>query len=86
MERLSCGRALASVIAVAASALLSGLVAAQENYPDHPVRIIVPFSPSGGTDIEGLDPVSSTPAELAALLKREIAKYGKTIEVAGIKL
>jgi len=35
---------------------------------------------------EGLDPVGSTPAELAALLRREIAKYGKTIEVAGIKL
>jgi tripartite-type tricarboxylate transporter receptor subunit TctC len=35
---------------------------------------------------EGLDPVGSTPAELTALLRREIAKYGKTIAVAGIKL
>ena len=35
---------------------------------------------------EGLDPVGSTPAELTALLRREIAKYGRTIEVAGIKL
>jgi tripartite-type tricarboxylate transporter receptor subunit TctC len=52
MERVSCGRALASVIAIAASALLSGIVAAQEKFPEHPVRIIVPFSPSGGTDIQ----------------------------------
>src|SRR5262249_36540319 len=35
---------------------------------------------------EGLDPVGSTPAELAALLRREIAKCGKTMGGAGIKL
>jgi tripartite-type tricarboxylate transporter receptor subunit TctC len=35
---------------------------------------------------EGLDPVGSTPQELTALLKREIAKYAKVIRAAKIKL
>lgn len=35
---------------------------------------------------EGLDPVGSSPEELGALLKREIAKYAKVIEQAKIKL
>ena len=52
MERHSLGRGLASAVAVAAFALQSGIAPAQGNYPDHPVRIIVPFSPSGGTDIQ----------------------------------
>ena len=33
---------------------------------------------------EALDPVASTPEELAALLKREIEKYAKVIKAAGI--
>ena len=33
---------------------------------------------------EALDPVASTPEELAALLKREIAKYAKVIKLAKI--
>ena len=35
---------------------------------------------------EGLDPVGSSPQELASLLRREIAKYSKIIHYAGIKL
>jgi tripartite-type tricarboxylate transporter receptor subunit TctC len=35
---------------------------------------------------EGLEPVGSTPQELTALLKREIAKYAKVIKQANIKL
>ena len=35
---------------------------------------------------EGLDPVGSTPQELAAQIKREIAKYAEVIRVADIKL
>jgi tripartite-type tricarboxylate transporter receptor subunit TctC len=35
---------------------------------------------------EALDPVASTPEELAALLKREIPKYAKVIEFANVRL
>ncbi len=35
---------------------------------------------------EGLDPVGSSPQELASLLRTEIAKYSKIIHYAGIKL
>jgi tripartite-type tricarboxylate transporter receptor subunit TctC len=35
---------------------------------------------------EGLDPVGSTPQELGAQIRREIAKYAQVIRVAGIKL
>jgi tripartite-type tricarboxylate transporter receptor subunit TctC len=36
----------------AALCLNAAFATAQENYPQQPVRIIVPFSPSGGTDIQ----------------------------------
>jgi tripartite-type tricarboxylate transporter receptor subunit TctC len=35
---------------------------------------------------EALDPVASSPEELSALLKREIAKYAKVIQLANIRL
>jgi tripartite-type tricarboxylate transporter receptor subunit TctC len=35
---------------------------------------------------EALDPVASSPEELSALLKREIAKYAKVIKLANIRL
>ena len=35
---------------------------------------------------EALDPVASSPEELAALLKREIEKYAKVIRLANIRL
>ena len=44
-------KALASA-AVVALAAQSAIAFAQSAYPDHPVRIVVPFSPSGGTDIQ----------------------------------
>ena len=34
---------------------------------------------------EALDPVGSTPEELAALLKREVEKYGKVVRAANIR-
>jgi tripartite-type tricarboxylate transporter receptor subunit TctC len=42
-------------LAIAAAAVLlplSGQALAQKPYPSHVVRIVVPFSPSGGTDIQ----------------------------------
>jgi tripartite-type tricarboxylate transporter receptor subunit TctC len=35
---------------------------------------------------EALDPVASSPAELSALFKREIARYAKVIQAANIKV
>jgi tripartite-type tricarboxylate transporter receptor subunit TctC len=52
MDRLSFFRALTSAIAVTAFVFQASVAPAQEKYPDHPVRIIVPFSPSGGTDVQ----------------------------------
>jgi hypothetical protein len=40
----------------------------------------------GSDSREALDPVLSTPDELASLLRREIAKYANVINVAGIEL
>src|SRR5687767_554607 len=37
---------------VVAAAVMSAHVAYAGEYPDNPVHIIVPFSPSGGTDIQ----------------------------------
>ena len=52
MRFYSRGRALASAAAVAALALQSGVALSQQAYPNQTVRIVVPFSPSGGTDIQ----------------------------------
>ena len=56
-------------------AFYPGITSSQEKYPDHPVRTIVPFSLSGGTDIQ---------ARAYAQVLR--AKYAKVIKQAHIKL
>jgi len=40
-----------AVVAVAALGLASGAAQAQGKYPDHPIRIVVPFGPGGIADI-----------------------------------
>src|SRR4051812_33314374 len=51
--RFRIGRIAAS-ISIAAAALLSApAVQAQENYPDHAIRLIIPFPPGGQTDTVG---------------------------------
>ena len=44
-------RVAVSVLALAAISLAAGGATAQANYPDHPVRVILPFGPGGVADI-----------------------------------
>ena len=52
----SVGRILTTVVAIAGTALLIGAMVAPlraQSYPDRPVRLIIPYSPGGGTDVLG---------------------------------
>ena len=44
-------RLMALTLALAAASFAAGGAAAQTTYPDHPVRVIVPFGPGGVADI-----------------------------------
>ena len=44
---------LAAKACVAVAGLLVAAAAAAENYPSHPVRIVIPLSPGGTTDVPG---------------------------------
>jgi tripartite-type tricarboxylate transporter receptor subunit TctC len=41
------------VLATALAALSASAAAAQDSYPNHPIRLIVPFPPGGPTDVMG---------------------------------
>ncbi|VCU71032.1 Tripartite tricarboxylate transporter family receptor [Pigmentiphaga humi] len=51
MKPLSCFRILACTAALAAA--LPGLAQAQANWPNKPVRVILPFAPGGSSDLVG---------------------------------
>jgi len=48
--KLSIGYIVASLLVAGAAQLGASTAQAQEKYPDHPIRLIVPFSPGGQTD------------------------------------
>lgn len=62
--RLATGAALAALVAT------PGLSSAADNYPDHAIRLIVPFAAGGGTDI------------MARIIAQDVGKeLGQTIVV-----
>ena len=67
-RRTLLGRAVqAAVAAVALGAGLQGLAVAQD-YPNKPVRIIVPFSPGGAVD----GPIRAIAGDLSKRLKQQV--------------
>lgn len=79
---------------------VAALAQTAASYPSWPVTLIVPFSPGTGIDIiaraiqprlsqrwgqQGLIPATSTPQEMHALIKSDLARWAKVVADAGIK-
>ncbi len=69
MKRFVSAGAMAVALAIGISHS-----SAQEVYPSKPVRIVVPYSPTGGT-----------PAEFAAVIRGVLQRFARPIKEAGIK-
>jgi tripartite-type tricarboxylate transporter receptor subunit TctC len=69
-----------------ALALIASLATAQEAWPSRPVKLIVPSSPGGGTDLyaQALVPVFDTPEQFATNLKKERDGWAAFIQRNGI--
>jgi tripartite-type tricarboxylate transporter receptor subunit TctC len=83
---------LLSCLAVS-GALCGALHAAEQRSPTKPIRVIIPTTPGGGSDDmremmarAGVEPLGNTPAEAMAFLKVEIARWGKVIRMANVKV
>jgi tripartite-type tricarboxylate transporter receptor subunit TctC len=50
---LNCIRQLAPILTIATSFCSPCTLLAQNRYPDRPIRIVIPFAPSGNTDLLG---------------------------------
>jgi tripartite-type tricarboxylate transporter receptor subunit TctC len=62
------GRIAVPVVLAAATVVNATAVQAQENYPDHPIRLIVPFPPGGQTD----NVARQLGAKIAPLLRQQL--------------
>lgn len=65
---------------------LNSLPAAQSDYPNKPVRFIVPFPPGGNVDLMARAIGQKLSENFGSFIKTEVAKWAKVVKIAGIRL